>query len=599
LATPFAESLGPAGGNFRAIQARDTLRLFAGTEDGRLFRTQDGGESWQEISALPFAPSTIIEQLLVSANAVFLATRTIEGDGGLYRSDDGGASWTTLLKGFAVRSIAVDPQNPLKLYVGTDNRILLSRDGGQGWQITTFPFPDPQIESLLVDPHNATVVYAGSWQRAFRSLDSGKTWAAIHNGMAADSDVFSLASSPTQPGVIYAGTCGWVYRSANSGAIWQRINAGLNTKRFHKVIVTPSGTVFGGSDNGLYYLLPDSATWKQYGKLPLVIYDLSLIGDRFLYGATEGHGIFRLDIESMTLNWINGGMAASSPSALCWLDDRGELLAVGTRHQNSANRLYLYSTSTGGWTEITDPAVMGKDILCLARWENDLWAGTLNGLVRLHIESSALRTAGVLLGGKSVQALAPVISPEPGLAVGTSSGLLLLKPKPKGGFHTVPIEKFTGKSIRTIWSAPADPARLYIGTDQGVFFFSVKYGVWLEAGMKSAHSSIYALHGNPSGTLLLLATSTGLFMSEDGAISFAHLSRGLPNQGCLSVYAGPDFCAAGFPAGGYVGDTHATRWKKVDSQDKLKSPWCALLSPDNHVLYLGTDGHGLFRLRVE
>ncbi len=131
-----------------------------------------------------------------------------------------------------VRALAVDPSDPLTLYLGTtDGHIFGSHDGGDRWKILGRAGSrlDAVVTVILVDPRVPTRLYSGTWTRGageegggvFQSIDGGQTWQPA--GLQGHA-VRALAQAPSNPQILVAGTLDGVYRSADAGKNWRRIS---------------------------------------------------------------------------------------------------------------------------------------------------------------------------------------------------------------------------------------------------------------------------------------------------------------------------------------------------------------------------------------
>lgn len=137
-------SKAPDGGRISAIaiSPRDSSIVFAGTDRGHILRTTNGTES---VAAITFA-TTQPRQGWVTSIAVDLnsgavyATYGNFGGAHVFRSLDNGETWHSLdgsgpdgLPDIPVHSIVADPDNPHRLYIGTDLGVMVSIDGGDTW----------------------------------------------------------------------------------------------------------------------------------------------------------------------------------------------------------------------------------------------------------------------------------------------------------------------------------------------------------------------------------------------------------------------------------------------------------------------------------
>lgn len=142
-------------------------------------------------------------------------------------------TWTPLgPPGGDVRTLAVDPQKPARIFLGTaDGHIFGSEDSGAHWTLLrrASSRPDAVITAIVISPRNENVLYASSWTRdstasgggVYRSADGGRTWGGA--GLAGQA-VRALALAPSDPNVLVAGTLEGVYRSLDAAKSWQRIS---------------------------------------------------------------------------------------------------------------------------------------------------------------------------------------------------------------------------------------------------------------------------------------------------------------------------------------------------------------------------------------
>jgi len=172
-----------------------------------------GGPYGGDINDLAVSP-------LLSTTA-FAAVR----NAGLYATDDRGASWHALVPsiggvgGFAYTAVPTS-----HLYYWSEDRGLWHWEGGLDWQ----QVDQMHYESLAVDPQDGLTLWAGTDNGAARSLDGGTTWAVRTDGLPAGVEIKVLAVHPADPNTVYAGTHdGLVYRTTDAGLNWQHLDQGL------------------------------------------------------------------------------------------------------------------------------------------------------------------------------------------------------------------------------------------------------------------------------------------------------------------------------------------------------------------------------------
>jgi photosystem II stability/assembly factor-like uncharacterized protein len=149
--------------------------LYAGTDDGRLHVTKDGGKTWAEITK-GLAPKRWISKVAASAfdeGTVYAAQNGKRDDdfaAYLWKSTDFGATWKSLAAGIPlgpINVIAEDPANPRILYVGTDIGAYVSLDGGATWDVLGGNLPTNYVHDIVVHPRDRVIVAAthgrGMW----------------------------------------------------------------------------------------------------------------------------------------------------------------------------------------------------------------------------------------------------------------------------------------------------------------------------------------------------------------------------------------------------------------------------------------------------
>jgi photosystem II stability/assembly factor-like uncharacterized protein len=155
--------------------------LYAGTDDGRLWVTKDGGKAWTEITA-GLAPGKWMSRVVASANnlgTVFLTQNGKRDDDFtpyVWKSADFGKTWTSIAKGIPVGPVNVireDPVNEKILYVGTDMGVYVTLDGGATWTVLGGNLPTAYVHDLVIHPRDNIIVIA-THGRGMWALDADK-----------------------------------------------------------------------------------------------------------------------------------------------------------------------------------------------------------------------------------------------------------------------------------------------------------------------------------------------------------------------------------------------------------------------------------------
>ncbi|HUR82579.1 MAG TPA: glycoside hydrolase, partial [Thermoanaerobaculia bacterium] len=156
----------------------DVNRIWAGTDDGLIHLTTDGGKTWKDVtpSALvPWAKVSILEASHFDANAAYAAINTFRLDDlrpHIYRTRDGGRTWTHITLGIPdagiVNVVREDPKTKGLLFAGTERAVYVSFDDGDHWQSLRLNMPATSIRDLVL--HDDDVV-VGTHGRGFWILD--------------------------------------------------------------------------------------------------------------------------------------------------------------------------------------------------------------------------------------------------------------------------------------------------------------------------------------------------------------------------------------------------------------------------------------------
>jgi photosystem II stability/assembly factor-like uncharacterized protein len=258
--------LGPYRGGRSAavtgVPGKPNLFYFGATGGG-VWRTQDGGQSWQNISDGYFGGS--IGAVSVSEydlNVIYVGggEKTVRGNVsygyGMWKSVDAGKTWNQIgLKDSRhISRVRIHPKNPDLVYAAVmgdlfkptqERGVYRSKNGGQSWERVLFANENAGAVDLVMDPANPRVLYASTWRirrtpyslesggegsDIWKSTDGGDTWKKISekNGLPKGTrGIIGLAASAAQPDRVWAiieHADGGVFRSDDGGENWQKLN---------------------------------------------------------------------------------------------------------------------------------------------------------------------------------------------------------------------------------------------------------------------------------------------------------------------------------------------------------------------------------------
>ncbi|RMH12218.1 MAG: hypothetical protein D6701_13795 [Gemmatimonadetes bacterium] len=301
--------VGPTrGGRVTAVAGHPATpgRFFMGATGGGVWRTDDYGQSWHNVSDGYFATGSIgairvapsdPDRVYVGTGSDGIRSNVIPGRG-VYRSDDGGRAWTLLglEQSGQIGAVEVHPGNPDLVYVAAlgnafrrneERGVFRSRDGGSTWEKILFTSDSVGAIDLELHPTNPDIVYAALWRGErkpwtiisgmreeahedgiWRSEDGGDTWSYVPldlpSGLIGKID---FAVSPADPDRVYAlvetkEPEEGLYRSDDAGRTWRLVSnqRGLMDRPFYYTnvdvdptdadVVYVSATSFWKSEDG-------------------------------------------------------------------------------------------------------------------------------------------------------------------------------------------------------------------------------------------------------------------------------------------------------------------------------------------------------------
>jgi photosystem II stability/assembly factor-like uncharacterized protein len=258
-------NIGPAvaGGRVAAVAGTDADPRFyyLGAAGGGVFRTTDGGLTWDDvwphdavgaIGALAIAPSNA--RIAWAGTGESKPRNDASAGDGVWVTRDGGDHWRNagLAGSAAISRIVIDPHNPARVLVGalgntyrdsTERGVYRTQDGGRTWRRTLFAGPRSGISDLAADPRDARTVFAGVWEfrrkpwtftsggsvdGLYVSRDGGSRWQRLHGNGLPDGPLgrigVAVASGGRRVYALIQSTQGSLWRSDDGGASWQRMS---------------------------------------------------------------------------------------------------------------------------------------------------------------------------------------------------------------------------------------------------------------------------------------------------------------------------------------------------------------------------------------
>lgn len=167
---------------------RNGYRMDSGGPDSKLWKSTDGGDTWDELTdnpGMPEGPNGIIGVAVSPVNSNRVWSIIENAKGGVYRSDDAGATWKKVNEDRALRQrawyytrITADTQNEDKVWV-MNVSYGVSKDGGVSFELKNAPHGDHH--DLWIDPNNNQRMVIADDGGAQVSNDGGENWTTYHN----------------------------------------------------------------------------------------------------------------------------------------------------------------------------------------------------------------------------------------------------------------------------------------------------------------------------------------------------------------------------------------------------------------------------------
>jgi photosystem II stability/assembly factor-like uncharacterized protein len=263
------------------------------------------GEALGDVSPLWSRPLAIDPQ---APGNLYLGTRD-----GLFNSSDGGAAWTLVNQCVGISYLLIDPQDPDRLFalgrakntcpaLSGSCSVFQSDDAGASWSCISQPGFSQYADGLVLDPSQPSRLYVlrRPNNNIWTTPNRGRTWGKLRLPRH-QINLTTLTVDPKDSRRLYLGTSdGHVYKTTNRGSSWTEISSGLPVGFYEQVwqiVVDPQRpqTVYVVHTSGVYISGNGGSTWHPLnGGLPGAPWVLVLDpqNPRKLYAGTMGNGVY-------------------------------------------------------------------------------------------------------------------------------------------------------------------------------------------------------------------------------------------------------------------------------------------------------------------
>ena len=282
--------------------------FYSGATGGGLWKTEDYGVSWKNVSDGFFESPSIgaVRVAKNDPNVVYVGTgsdglrsNVISGKG-IYKSLDAGKTWKHigLRNSGHIGAVEIHPTNHNVVFVAAigqafnpnpERGVFRTKDGGQTWEKVLFISDKTGFADLEFMPSNPDIIYAAAWRAErkpwtiisggsengiYKSVDGGSSWKKLTNGLPSGIvGKIDLAISPADSKVLYAlveapGGKGGIYRSNDQGESFEHVtdDAALTNRPFYymNVDVDPTNAeVVYVNSNRFHKSMDGGKTWKR------------------------------------------------------------------------------------------------------------------------------------------------------------------------------------------------------------------------------------------------------------------------------------------------------------------------------------------------
>ena len=599
----WTQTKGPYDGTVESLHATPEGTLFAGTSEGGIFRSTDGGERWVSASeGLRIYENNTLPVIFVLAqkgNSLYAGTggdlfySTNNGDSwqqlthfqrdrgisgvaiigdtvyigrsaqeSVFFSDDNGKSWTQIDSGLTGRG------GPRLFVIGTTlfaqmrRHVFRLKAGENSWTklILEDPWKKTTVESDITrfSVSGETVYAATADGNLFRSTDMGGWWQSIKPKTMQHFDGELAAVGDT---IFYIGSGsadGQVFRSTDAGNSWRMFNTSLINQTILSVEALSEKTLYIGAYDGVFRSTDGGESWTKTNTGIINTYIESLVLFRNALYTVTGDGIVKSADGGNSWVAVNKGLVASNGATLTV---SGGKLYAGTHETNvrwnpSTSGVYRLADDGNSWFPIQTKMQSAKD--------------RMYSVDQLAVSGETFYVVAQMGDGSQLYRW----------RVGED---LWTQLRPQAFLNWRPL----AVSGRTVYLNPVD-RKLLRSVDEGETWTDVSQNLPNRDKQVGSYDLVFV------GETIYANSGDGIFRSRDGGETWTSISAGLPG-GYIEIQLVDGTTLYGTNSHGIFRLTQGSdSWEQIVlTQRDVMS-----LAYDGTTFYIGTNGEGIFRLSL-
>jgi photosystem II stability/assembly factor-like uncharacterized protein len=176
------------------------------------------------------------------------------------------------------------------LVVGALDGVYRSRDYGRTFDPISTGIKD--VQSIAIDPENPSYMFVGTWHLGYYTHNGGATWHSIAKGIINDSDFFTIVLDGS---TVYIGACSGIYKGSDDGQQYAKEKTKTDARRTKIIRQVSKTTLYAGTTDGVWITTDAGKTWKRRGSHYITVNDMVATSPNHIVVATLHHAVIWSD----------------------------------------------------------------------------------------------------------------------------------------------------------------------------------------------------------------------------------------------------------------------------------------------------------------